>query len=147
MYQASHLHSLLTPALQNNKAVCLVQYVCKCHDPDLQLCAKLDFAFFSSCETMHIAALDIYAHVHVCSSLNLKRSWIQTVHQLITLCVWLVVHYSYLKPQDSFGESTFFFFLIFRKCRKSSENNIKPSCNCFEYCNVILPRGKISLCT
>ena len=24
------------------------------------------------------------------------------------------------------------FFLIFRKCRKSSENTIRPSCNCFE---------------
>ena len=25
------------------------------------------------------------------------------------------------------------FFLIFRKCRKSSENTIRPSCNCFEW--------------
>ena len=24
------------------------------------------------------------------------------------------------------------FFLIFRKCRKSSESTIRPSCNCFE---------------
>ena len=29
-----------------------------------------------------------------------------------------------LKPQDSFGE--------FRKCRKSSENTSRSSCNCFE---------------
>ena len=25
------------------------------------------------------------------------------------------------------------FFLIFRKCRKSSENTIRPSCNCLEW--------------
>ena len=39
-----------------------------------------------------------------------------------------------LKPQDSFGEfGNFFFFLIFRKCRKSSENTIRPSCKCLEW--------------
>ena len=36
-----------------------------------------------------------------------------------------------LKPQDSFGKFDTF-FLIFRKCRKSSENTIRPTCNCLE---------------
>ena len=38
-----------------------------------------------------------------------------------------------LKPQDSFGE----FFLIFKKCKNSSENIIRPSCKMFwmTYCN------------
>ena len=38
-----------------------------------------------------------------------------------------------------------FFFLIFKKFRKSSENTIRPSFNCFEWhivLNAILPRGK-----
>ena len=29
--------------------------------------------------------------------------------------------------------SNFFFFLILRKCRKSLENTVRPSCNCFEW--------------
>ena len=37
-----------------------------------------------------------------------------------------------LKPQD-IQEIQEFFFLIFRKCRKSSENTIRSSCNCFEW--------------
>ena len=41
-----------------------------------------------------------------------------------------------LKPQYSFGEFNNF-FLIFRKCRKSSENTIGPSCNCFELHSVM----------
>ena len=47
------------------------------------------------------------------------------------------------KKYSTFNEFIFFseysvwwirqvFFLIFRKCRKSSENTIRPSCNCFE---------------
>ena len=37
-----------------------------------------------------------------------------------------------LKPQDSVGDFDNKKFLIFRKCMKSSENTIRPSCNCFE---------------
>ena len=37
-----------------------------------------------------------------------------------------------LKPQDSFGELKKK-ILIFRKCRKSSENTIRPSCNRVEW--------------
>ena len=66
---------------------------------------------------------------------------------LASLISWLIMHLivvsqwhktswqktKILKPQDSFGEFNSIFFLIFRKCRKSSENTIRPSCNCFEW--------------
>ena len=45
--------------------------------------------------------------------------------------IWVI--FPKLKPQDSFGEFDLFFFLIFRKCRKSSENTIRPSSHCFEW--------------
>ena len=38
-----------------------------------------------------------------------------------------------LKPQDSFGEFKKKKKLIFRKCRKSSDNTIRSSYNCFEW--------------
>ena len=41
--------------------------------------------------------------------------------------------YKFLKPQDSLGEFKIFCFLIFRKCRKSLQYIIRPSCNCFEW--------------
>ena len=50
-------------------------------------------------------------------------------------CCKLVLHE--LKPQDSFGEFEGKKILIFRKCRKSSENTIRPSCNCFE-CHTVM---------
>ena len=79
-------------------------------------------------------------------SYNLHPHWHSlTLHVDITLCCvfffffggggafYLSPKFSALKPQDSFGEFDSFFFLIFRKCRKSSENTIRPSCNCFEW--------------
>ena len=62
---------------------------------------------------------------------------------LYSLYMYMYLKLSLLKPQDSFSEFDNFFPLIFRKCRKSSENTIRPSCNCFEwhivmqYCPVV----------
>ena len=57
----------------------------------------------------------------------LEKFFIFTIYQNYTLA---------LKPQDSFGEFNNF-FLIFRKCGKSSENTIRPSCNCLEWHTVM----------
>ena len=46
---------------------------------------------------------------------------------------WENISIHVLKPQDSFGEFEEKKFLIFRNCRKSSENTIRPSCNCLDW--------------
>ena len=57
----------------------------------------------------------------------------QTYTILITA---MQLHELFEATRIQFGEFNKFYFLIFTKCRKSSESTIRPSCNYFECHNV-----------
>ena len=92
----------------------------------------------------------IHFKTFVCLGCLLVHRTSSYMIQLRYIKVQQFFQWSFHKSHKIVLVNSAYFFLIFRKCRKSSENNITPSCNRLNWmtnCNGILPSGKLSLCT
>ena len=93
----------------------------------------------SSSFNMHSRVQVIYSSLFLL--LNFVKTmtvWPQSVTNLYNLDYGaaMQLHELFEATRIQFGEFNQFYFLIFTKCRKSSESTIRPSCNYFECHNV-----------